>query len=82
MNVWDRAGIQLVAWGSAVRHITDWATWPGMFLSLQVVSVYSYNEPTTEYCMNMSSLPVHKKYRPHYHASFETTVTLPTGVIC
>ena len=44
---------------------------PGMFLSLQVVSVYGYNEPTTEYCLNMSSLPVHKKYGPHYHATLK-----------
>ena len=39
------------------------------FGGIQVVSVYSYNEPPTEYCIcmwsmvvNTSSLPVYKKY--------------------
>ena len=30
MKVWDRAGIELVTSGSAVRHITHFARWPGL----------------------------------------------------
>ena len=41
-KLWDRAGIELVTPGSAVRlasvarHVTDWATRPGPLIMLQL----------------------------------------------
>ena len=43
MNVWDLAGIELATPGSAVRlasvarHLTDWATRPGVFVVIIMV---------------------------------------------
>ena len=43
MKVWHRAGIELTAPRSAVRHVSDWATRPG------IICILFANVPVLEF---------------------------------